>query len=500
MSHLLAKTTAGMVRGKAVEGGIVFKGIPFAAPPLGPRRFRPPESVEPWEGIREATQFGPACPQVQRTPSPILARTQQISVAFDEDCLSLNVWTPAADDARRPTMVWLHGGGFMGAGCTWPFDDGTAFVRDNAILVTINYRLGPFGFLYLDTLFDQADQTGNLGLLDQIAALSWVRDNSAAFGGDPDNVTVFGESFGAVCVQTLLGMPAARGLFRRAILQSAVQLYRRADTAHAIALQILKQLGVQAGDWAKLSTVPASQLVEASLNVRDPQPQFGSIWKPVVDGITLPDTPTRLVAAGHAKDVDLLVGYNADEWRILSFGSPARTMPAPDLASLLATFSLTPEDVYATYLASRGGTTEQDVSAAVESDLTIIIPTIRLAQAQLRHMDRVWVYRFDWSTPVLDGILGAFHMLDLPFTFERYDNPALLGDDPPKALGRDLHGALVRFAATGNPNGGALPYWPSYDLYRRQTMLFDVPCTVAENPGAAIRELWEHVEVENSFS
>ena len=151
-------------------------------------------------------------------------------------------------------------------------------------------------------------------------------------------------------------------------------------------------------------------------------------------------------------------------------------------------------------VASRGGATEQDVNAAIESDLTVIIPTIRLVEAQLRHTDRVWVYRFDWSTPVLGGIFGAFHMLDLPFTFERYDNPALLEGDPPKALGRDLHGALVCFAATGNANGGALPYWPGYDLHWRATMLFDVPCVVAENPRAAIRELWEHAEVENSFS
>lgn len=495
MLHLLAKTRVGLVKGQAVEGGIAFKGIPFAAPPVGPRRFCPPEPVESWEGIREATQFGPACPQVRRTSSPILARMQQIPVPLDEDCLYLNVWTPTVNDVRLPTMVWLHGGGFVGTGCTWPFDDGAAFIRDDVILVTINYRLGPFGFLYLDELFDQACQTSNLGLLDQIAALEWVRDNIAAFGGDPDNVTVFGESFGAVCVQTLLGMPGAHGLFRRAISQSAVQLYRRPDTAHAIAQQVLKQLGVRAGDWAALATVPASRLVEASLNVRDPEPQFGSIWKPIVDGITLPDTPTRLVAAGHAKGMELLVGYNADEWRILYFGSSPGTIPAPNLASLFATSGLTPEEVYATYAASRSGATEQDVSAAVESDLTIIIPTIRLAQAQLRHMDRVWLYQFDWSTPVLGGILGAFHMLDLPFTFERYDNPALLGDDPPQELGRDLHGALVRFAATGDPNGGALPHWPGYDLHQRQTMLFDSSCAVAENPRAAIRELWEHVEI-----
>ncbi len=361
MSQLLARTTAGTVRGEAFEGGIAFKGIPFAAPPVGPRRFRPPEPAESWEGVREATQFGPACPQVRRATSPILARTQHIPVPLDEDCLSLNVWTPAVDDAQRPTMVWLHGGGSIGTGCCWPLDDGAAFMRDDVVLVTINYRLGLFGFLYLDELFDEARQSGNLALLDQVAALAWVRDNIAAYGGDPDNVTVFGESFGAVCVQTLLAMPRARGLFRRAISQSGVQLYRSIDTAHAIAQNVLKQLGVRAGDWAALAAVPAERLVEVSLNVRDPEPQFGSIWKPIVDGITLPDTPMRLVAAGHADGVELLVGYNAEEWRILYFGSPPGTIPAPDLASLFATSSLTPDEVYATYAAARPGATLRPV-------------------------------------------------------------------------------------------------------------------------------------------
>jgi para-nitrobenzyl esterase len=390
-------------------------------------------------------------------------------------------------------MVWVHGGGSVGSGCAWPYDDGTAFIRDDVVLVTINYRLGPFGFLYLDELFDEARHTGNLALLDQIAALEWVRDNITAFGGDPDNVTLFGASFGAMCVMTLLGIPAARGLFRRAVAQSGTLMYRKIDAAQRIAQDVLTQVGVRPGDWKALVAVPAQQLVEAGLSVRDPEPRLPQIWRPVVDGITLPDAPTRQVASGHAAGVEVLVGYNADEWRVARFTLPPGTIPTPNLASLFESSSFTPEEVYATYAAARPGATDQDVYAAIESDLLFTMPTIRLAEAQLRHTDRVWMYRFDWPSPILGGMLGAFHGLDIPFTFERYDDPAMLGEDPPQELGRDLHGTVVRFAASGDPNGGTLPHWLPYDLHHRQIMLFTTPCTVVENPRAAIRQLWEHV-------
>jgi para-nitrobenzyl esterase len=215
-----AVTSSGRVRGMSLGTCSVFKGIPFAAPTSGDRRFRPPQPVEPWEAVRDCTQYGPICPQVQLGEHGLVNSAFGRGEPMDEDCLFLNVWTPAVDGERRPTMVFIPGGAFRGGSGSVALYDGTAFARDGVVLVTLNYRVHALGFLYLDELFDGAEGTGNLGILDQIAALRWVRENIAAFGGDPDNVTVFGESAGAMSIGTLLGTPAAQGLYRRAILES----------------------------------------------------------------------------------------------------------------------------------------------------------------------------------------------------------------------------------------------------------------------------------------
>jgi para-nitrobenzyl esterase len=207
-----AATASGRMRGIDNESCVVFKGIPFVAPPTGTRRFRPPQPVEPWDGVRDCTQFGPICPQHPWTGPGAVNTAFEGAQPMDEDCLFLNVWTPAVDDGRRPTMVFIPGGAFRTGSGSAPAYDGTAFARDGVVLVTLNYRLHALGFLALDGLFDCAEGSGNLGILDQIAALRWVRDNIAGFGGDPDNVTVFGESAGAMSIGTLLGTPAARGL------------------------------------------------------------------------------------------------------------------------------------------------------------------------------------------------------------------------------------------------------------------------------------------------
>src|SRR5437764_2016161 len=260
MTMTIVETTTGAVEGRLKDGIFDFRGIPYAAPPVGELRFRPPQPVEPWAGVRDATRFGPMAPQTTGAMETMFGAAPP---AMDEDCLSLNVWTPAADDGKRPVMVWIHGGAFLfGTGAT-PWYDGRSFARDGVVLVTINYRLGAFGFLHVDG-------QGNNGILDQVAALEWVRDNIAAFGGDPGNVTAFGESAGAMSVGTLLGLPAAKGLFVKAIPESgAAHTPRTAEQAEHLAGTFLAELGIDAGASAidRLRDLPAAALLEAQTKV-----------------------------------------------------------------------------------------------------------------------------------------------------------------------------------------------------------------------------------------
>ncbi len=254
-----ATTVAGKVRGEAIPAGVAFRGIPFAEPPIGTRRFLPPDTCIAWDGVRDCTAFGPICPQVQHAEEAGGIFTALGIEPTDEDCLFLNVWTPAVDHGLRPTMVWVHGGSLTsGSGSSWLYD-GASFARDGVVMVSLNYRLHAFGFLYLHELFDEAEGTGNLGILDQIAALEWVRGNIAEFGGDPDNVTIFGESAGGMSVGTLMGTPAASGLFRRAIAQSgAAQHNISPSAAGRVTQRVLELLEVTPGDWDALRAAPSS--------------------------------------------------------------------------------------------------------------------------------------------------------------------------------------------------------------------------------------------------
>ena len=507
MTELQATTTAGLVQGEATPEGVVFRGIPFAAPPVGDLRHAPPAPAEAWEGVRDCTAFGPVCPQVQLGDLGGVLAALGSGEPMDEDCLFLNVWTPSVEpDAKRPTMVFIHGGAFRGGSGSTPLYDGAAFARDGVVLVTLNYRLHALGFLYLDELFEGASGTGNLGILDQIAALRWVRDNIAAFGGDPDNVTIFGESAGAMSVGTLLGTPAADGLYRRAILQSGAARHNlRPDTATRVARRTLELLGVEPGDWPALRAVPADVIVGAATQVG--MLEAGAVlgdelalrmpYMPVVDGVTRDRLPVEAVADGAAREVDLLVGTNAEEWRLFIWGLPEpmrAAIGAPDPSPWFATSGRAVDDVVKTYAEARPQAEEIDVLCAIESDQIFGVPAVRLAEAQLPHNPNVWSYRFSWRTPVLEGTLGACHALELPFVFETFEcSRELVGDEAPVELAREMHGAWVRFAASGDPNGGALPEWPAYDTERRAVMDLGASPSVVEDPDAAERQLWDGI-------
>jgi para-nitrobenzyl esterase len=495
-------TTAGRIRGAAGIAGLVFKGIPFAAPPVGPRRFAAPERSEPWEGVRDCTAFGPICPQLPMVEAGGVLPLVDHPEASDEDCLFLNVWTPAADDAARPVIVWIHGGAFVEGSGSKPMYEGTSFARDGIVFVSLNYRLNALGFLYLDEDFDSACGTGNLGLLDQLAALRWVQENIAGFGGDPLNVTVAGQSAGAHCIGALLAAPRAEGLFRRAILQSgAGHLALPRSTARTVSHRVLDLVGVQPGDWGALLGVPAQALVRAAMQVMHGESDallggvpFGTLlpFAPAVDGQVLHDRPDRWIADHGRGEVDVLVGTCEDEFRLFWFGMPAAvsaSLPAIEIASYF------PGDTPTGYRGRDATADELDASLAVASDAVFGIPAIRLAEAQLRCGSRTWMYRFSWRTPIRGGALRACHALDLPFVFAELASKETVGEQPPENLAHAMHGAWVSFAATGRPAHCLLPPWPQYDLQRRPVMVFGERATgvVVHDPRGLERRLWDGI-------
>jgi para-nitrobenzyl esterase len=484
-----AITTSGRVRGTEVDGGVVFRGIPYAAAPVGRGRFRPPRRPEPWSGVRECRMAAPACPQELASTTSGVLHVWDPTGPLDEDCLALDVWTPAADDAARPTMVWIHGGGWRGGSGSCPLYGGRAFIGDDVVLVTLNYRLHAFGFLYLDELFPEAAGTGVLGILDQLAALEWVRDNITAFGGDPANVTVFGESAGAMSIAALLAMKGAAGLCRRAILQSGAGHHAIAPAAGTrVARRVLELLQVAPGDWDALQSAPtAAVLGAASLVAAEAGPLLAGEWSAAMAfQPVLAELPVASMSAGAASGVDLVLGTCADELRFVAWGMPAelqRQQLSPAVAAAVEGSGRSVAEVAATY-ADEGG--ELDRHLAMETDYRYTFPAVCLAERHGSRGGRAWLYRFSWPTPVLDGVLRACHTLEVPFVFgTQADAPVLVGDDPPPALAHALHGAWVRFARTGDPG------WPAYDTARRPVMDFGLERRLVDDPQRGHRLLWD---------
>lgn len=497
VTDLVVETRAGAVRGELRPGPApelppvaVWKGIPYAEPPVGPLRFAPPRPARPWVGERDATKFGAVAVQ-SRDPAVAMMSGVTDKIASSEDCLTLNVFSPGADGKRRPVVVWIHGGAFiMGSGST-PLYHGTSFAsRHDLVVVTLNYRLGVLGLLYLGDLAPGREE-GNHALLDQIAALAWVRDNIAAFGGDPQQVTIMGESAGAVSIATLLAMPAARGLFHRAILQSGASGLSppsRDDATRAVR-RALAELGCTVDE---LVDVPVDRLLalQAKLAFEGGLAAFA----PYVDGVTVPELPIDRVRAGAAADIPLLLGTNRDEWTLFEVFLGDRTIE-PFKAPLRARFGATLDVLLQAYRDDRPGRTEAQVWVDLIGEVAFRIPMLRLAEAQVAHQPSVHVYRFDWASPAFGHRLGAAHALELPFVWNRLDLPmaqVLLGESIATAqpLATQLHATWARFVRTGVPDGGGLPAWPAYETSRRSTMILDHTCRVVDDPAGAARALW----------
>jgi para-nitrobenzyl esterase len=483
-------TPQGRLRGVVEHGVAVFKGIPYAQPPLGERRFQPPVQASAWEGVRDGTRYGPTAPRTGYPP-PFDAMFDEPMIEGD-DCLSLNVWTPHPVRARMSVMVWIHGGAFRNGTSAAPGYDGSAFARSGVVLVSINYRLGVDGFLFLE------GRAPNRGLLDQIAALEWVRSNIEAFGGDPDNVTVFGQSAGGMSVCALMTMPSARGLFHRAIAQSGGGHHALApEDARRVTAAVARAAGVSA-DPAGLAGADLGVLAQAqgkvSLDVTmNPDPgRWGRLaydampFEPTIDGDVLPALPIETIEAGVSADVPLLTGTTSQEWRL--FLVPTRAIDAITdlhLQLALSAYAL-PADAWSLYRDRAGSAGERLCDLVTDWFLTV--PAIRLAERRPR--SPTFVYRFAWSSPQYDGRLGACHALELPFVFDTRDTRsahALAGPNPPSSLARAMHDAWVSFARTGDPG------WEPYETDRRAVMVFDERSEVRPDPDGDRRAVWDGI-------
>jgi para-nitrobenzyl esterase len=504
MEPTMVETANGKVAGKRVPEGDVemFRGIPYAGAPVGSGRFRPPPPPPSWTGVRDATRFGPAAPQ---NPGVMQTLWGSRQLETDENCLTLNVWTPATDAGRRPVMLWIHGGAFLDGSGAIPWYDGRNFVRSgDVVVVTINYRLGALGYLHLADLGGEAyASSGNCGLLDQVAALSWVRDNIAAFGGDPGNVTVFGESAGAMSIGALLASPAARGLFHRAILQSGAGAnVSDRDRATDMAVQTLDALGLtpDAAGLARLHEVPFARLLEAQEVVNSRHPTDTQLsYQPVVDGTALPRPALEAIEGGSAVGVAVLCGTTLEEMRLFTLLDNELTSGGEDVVvtRAAAAFGERATEVVSSYRDGRPDASVTDVFVAMATDLVFRIPAIRLLERQSAVSPDCWSYLFTMRSTSFGGGLGSCHVLDIPFVFDNLERPgvSLFTGDPPGAqqLATQMHRAWIAFARSGNPNHDGLPPWPRYEAGQRATMELGETCQLIDDPMGAERALWDGV-------
>ena len=483
-------TTYGKVRGLAIEKVQSFHGIPYGASTAGNNRFMPPAKPQTWTNVREAFELGLRAPQ---DPAGLIPEVAAVDRAepMGEDCLVLNVWTPNPDGQKRPVMVWLHGGGFSTGSAGFTIYDGANLSRKHDVVVVgANHRLNVFGFLYLAELGgEEYANSSNLGMLDIIAALQWVHDNIATFGGDPGNVTIFGQSGGGGKVSTLMGMPGAQGLFHRAIAESgtAIKGVSRSDGTKT-ADYILSKLGLKANQLDQLQKLPIEQLL-AAMGGGGPAGNQALHLAPVVDGHTLPKDPFDPVAPEMSANVPLLLGSVATEIAFIP-GTPLDPMDDATLHEGVKKAVRGADEAQVDRLISAYQKTEPNAS---NIDLFLRLASDNWMWGNVgAESERkaalgkapAYVYYFDWRSPVRDGKLGAFHTLEIPFVFENVDiGLSMTGSGPDRhALSDKMSSAWAAFARSGNPNHSGLPHWPAFNATKRATMFFDNDCRVVNDP------------------
>jgi para-nitrobenzyl esterase len=521
----IVETCSGKVRGVYTGEVNIFKGIPYGAATGGRNRFLPPQKPNPWSGVRAVLDYGPMAMQTMLTPEELaalmspsaLAELNQVYAGLgrtppgpeSEDCLVLNVWTPEVKgNDKRPVLVWLHGGGFSGGSGDWGWTDGTNLARKNdVVVVSLNHRLNIFGYLYLGELDDaRYADSGNAGMLDIVAALEWVRDNIHAFGGDPGNVTVFGQSGGGCKVNVLMAMPAARGLFHKAIQMSGPgpKMLTREQAALATT-RVLDELGITPAKIKKLQTVPAKQLLKAAksvlsaANLAPDETWRGGTWfhmfDPVVDGRSLPQHPFDPVAPAVSAHVPMLIGNCADESRIdaglrapLTFS--VDTLDERGLRANLKGMGIgeaRAAQLIAAYRASRPEATTADVFSAIATDLEYRRDAITIAERKSAlGKAPAFMYLFTWASPAFGGKYKSAHGFEQPFVFDNVDRaPGLWGATPdPRRyeLAEKMSQIWVTFARNGAPSHPELPPWRRYTATDRGTMELNYACAWVNDP------------------
>jgi para-nitrobenzyl esterase len=458
----VAETRSGRVRGRARRGVLAFLGVPYARAVTGRLRFAAPQLPVAWPGVRDCFEPGQGAPQRSAMPQWLqgLAGNPR---ATGEDCLCVNVFTPACDGARRPVLVWIHGGGFVFGSGSAPVYDGSQLAREHdVVVITLNYRLGALGFAQLDSVARGGPFASNVGLRDQLAALAWVREHAAAFGGDADNVTVFGESAGAMSIGALLGSPLARGLFARAICQSgAAHHVSSRDGAARMAHALLGALGLTSASAEKLCDVPLAALVDAQLRASASLPApWGLLpWQPALDDEVLPRLPLDAIAAGDARGVSLLLGTNRDEYNLFLMGGAVRAMDEARLRSVIARV-LGPAragDAYALYRELLPRSLPVERWSLLQTHRVFRAPAERLAAVASAHNPETYAYHFTWSPPLTPAAVGSCHALELPLLFGSYRQPALrLLYSTAGPLSREMQRNWTGFARDGSPDD---PEW-----------------------------------------
>jgi len=491
---LVVRTKAGELRGTCENGVVVFRAVPYAAPPVGESRFAPPRAVQAWRGERDATKDGPIAPQGRSRLAHVMGDFERPQ---SEDCLTLNIWTPAADDKKRPVMVWIHGGAFSSGAGSLPWYSGERFAsQGDVVFVAINYRLGALGFLCLAGV-----SPGNLGLLDQVAALRFVHDNIAEFGGDPDNVTVIGQSAGAASIAILMTMPQGGGLFRRAIMQSTPfgRMSRTLEDAQRIGRRFAENLGLKPEQAGELKFLPFTRLVAAQGELGRLEKKFADalapFW-PTIDGSVYPGEVMPALTAGAGSAIDTIIGTTREEMgAFYCIDDEIANADGNAIKGVFAAmFKSGHEPYYQEIRKMRASGSNAALLGDLMSDAMFRIGSLRMAEVRADQGHPAYVYQFDWQSP---AGFEACHCIEIPFVFDNFDHwtesPMLKGGDSEqmKGLADAMHRAWIAFAHTGKPDHPRLPPWPVYRREDRMTMRFDsVIAPVRDLAGLSWRQPW----------